>query len=239
MTTVSLIRPTRDCDPRLADLDAERATYHVEVPTRFNAVLDIVDVWASEDPDALAVLSRRRGGATLSRQQSAADLARASREAARVLLDHGVGKGDHVFVMLPRIPEWYAALLGAMRIGAIPMPGPESADSEGHRVPLRCRPARPRRSPMRPARARSTRPVPGLRRGSASEARPLAGSRWRSGAARSEMARRRSTRPIATIRCFCTSRAAPCRLPEDGPALAVLRARAYRHRALLAGPAPG
>ena len=57
-------------------------------------------------------------------EQSAADLARASREVARVLLDLGVGKGDHVFVMLPRIPEWYAALLGAMRIGAVPMPAP-------------------------------------------------------------------------------------------------------------------
>ncbi|MGZ4179495.1 MAG: acyl-CoA synthetase [Solirubrobacteraceae bacterium] len=123
MTTVSLIRPTRDCDPRLADLDAERATYHVEVPTRFNAVLGIVDAWASEDPDALAVLSLDADGEVVA-AQSAAELARASREAARALLDQGVGKGDHVFVMLPRVPEWYAALLGAMRIGAIPMPGP-------------------------------------------------------------------------------------------------------------------
>jgi len=93
------------------------------VPERFNAVLDIVETWASEDPDALAVLSLDAGGDVVA-AQSAADLARASRQAARALLDLGVGKGDHVFVMLPRIPEWYAALLGAMRIGAIPMPGP-------------------------------------------------------------------------------------------------------------------
>ena len=79
--------------------------------------------WASEDPDALAVLSVDAVGEVVA-EQSAADLARASREVARVLLDLGVGKGDHVFVMLPRIPEWYAALLGAMRIGAIPMPAP-------------------------------------------------------------------------------------------------------------------
>jgi acetyl-CoA synthetase len=119
----SLARPARDCPPRLADYEAERAGYHVAAPQRFNAVLDIVDVWASEDPDALAVLSLDGGGDVVA-EQSAADLARASREAARVLLELGVGKGDHVFVMLPRIPEWYAALLGAMRIGAIPMPGP-------------------------------------------------------------------------------------------------------------------
>ena len=123
MSILPLARPARDCPPRLVDLDAERASYCVSVPERFNAVLDIVDVWASEDPDALAVLSVNAVG-DVAAEQSAADLARASREVARVLLDLGVGKGDHVFVMLPRIAEWYAALLGAMRIGAIPMPGP-------------------------------------------------------------------------------------------------------------------
>jgi acyl-coenzyme A synthetase/AMP-(fatty) acid ligase len=123
MSIVSLDRPVRDCAPRLADLDRERASYRLEISERFNAVLDIVEAWASEDPDALAVLSLDAVGDVVA-EQSAAELARASREAARALLDLGVGKGDHVFVMLPRVPEWYAALLGAMRIGAIPMPGP-------------------------------------------------------------------------------------------------------------------
>ena len=123
MSTLSLTRPTRDCAPRLTDLEAERTAFRIHVPERFNAVLDIVDTWAEEAPDALAVLSVDAVGEIIA-EQSAADLARASRETARALLDRGVGKGDHVFVMLPRIPEWYAALLGAMRIGAIPMPGP-------------------------------------------------------------------------------------------------------------------
>ncbi len=123
MSIVSLARPDRDCAPRLADIDAERAGYRVHVPERFNAVLDIVDRWATEDPDALAVLSVNGAGEIVA-AQSAADIARASRQTARALIELGVGKGDHVFVMLPRIAEWYAALLGAMRIGAIPMPGP-------------------------------------------------------------------------------------------------------------------
>ena len=120
---MSLARPDRDCAPRLADIDAERAGYRVHVPERFNAVLDIVDGWATEDPDALAVLSVNGAGDIVA-AQSAADIARASRQTARALIELGVGKGDRVFVMLPRIAEWYAALLGAMRIGAIPMPGP-------------------------------------------------------------------------------------------------------------------
>jgi acetyl-CoA synthetase len=123
VSIVSLARPARDCAPRLVDIDAERAAYRVDVPERFNAVLDIVETWAAEQPDALAVLSIDTSGDVVA-EESAADLARASREVARVLIDLGVGKGDHVFVMLPRVPGFYAALLGAMRIGAIPMPGP-------------------------------------------------------------------------------------------------------------------
>jgi len=118
-----LKRPDRDCAPRMTDLAAERATYRVDVPERFNAVIAIVERWATEDPDALAVLSLDADGDVVA-AQSASELAASAAETARGLLALGVSKGDYVFVMLPRLPQWYAALLGAMRIGAIPMPGP-------------------------------------------------------------------------------------------------------------------
>src|SRR3984885_8741372 len=118
-----LKRPGRDSAPRLTDYAAERASYRVAVPERFNAVRSIVDNWAAEAPDDPAVLSLDGTGDVVG-IDTIADLARASERAARALLEHGVAKGDHVFVMLPRIPEWYAALLGCMRIGAVPMPGP-------------------------------------------------------------------------------------------------------------------
>ena len=86
-------------------------------------MLAIVERWAGEDPDAPAVLSVDGKGDLVS-LQTAAELAAASRRAARAFLSAGIGKGDRVFLMLPRIPEWYAALLGAMRIGAVPMPAP-------------------------------------------------------------------------------------------------------------------
>ena len=115
--------PARDCEPRLTDYAAEYAGYRVDVPERFNAVRATVDRWAQEAPDDLAVLSLDATGEVIGRD-SAADLARRSREAARALTARGVGKGDYVFVMLPRCPEWYWTLLGAMRIGAVPMPAP-------------------------------------------------------------------------------------------------------------------
>jgi acetyl-CoA synthetase len=116
-------RPPRDCPPRLADYAAEYGTYRVQAPERFNAVEAIVDRWAVEAPDDSAVLSLDGVGEVIA-LQSAADLARESRRAARALRARGIRPGDHVFVMLPRCPEWYAALLGCMRIGAVPMPGP-------------------------------------------------------------------------------------------------------------------
>src|SRR5579875_2260673 len=116
-------RPARDCAPRLSDYVAERTAYRLDLPERFNVVEAIVDRWAREAPDDPAVLSLDGAGEVID-LATAGDLARASRRAARALLARGIAKGDHVFVMLPRCPEWYAALLGCMRIGAIPMPGP-------------------------------------------------------------------------------------------------------------------
>ncbi len=116
-------RPTREAPANLGSYADQRARFRVEAPERYNPVLAIVERWAQEDPQAPAVLSLDAVGEVVA-LQSAAELAAASRRAARAMLAAGIGHGDHVFVMLPRIPQWHAALLGAMRIGAIPMPGP-------------------------------------------------------------------------------------------------------------------
>lgn len=118
-----LTLPGRDAPARLDDYASARASFRIDVPETFNPVVDIVEAWAAEDPSALAVLSLGPDGEVVG-EQTAADLARDARRFGQALLDQGVRKGDRVFVMLPRIPEWYAATLGAIRIGAVPMPGP-------------------------------------------------------------------------------------------------------------------
>jgi len=102
---------------------AERASYRVDVPERFNPVLDIIERWRAQDPDVPALISIGAGGELIS-EQSVADLAKESRRMARALMALGVGKGDRVLVMLPRVPQWYTAMLAAIRIGAIPTPTP-------------------------------------------------------------------------------------------------------------------
>jgi len=116
-------RPGRDAPPNLTDYDAERAGFRLEVPQRFNAVLDVLEPRAASDPDAVALRSLD-GEGNLAAEHTFADLAAASRRMAHVWAGLGIGKGDPVFVMLPRVPEWYVAVLGAMRLGAVPMPAP-------------------------------------------------------------------------------------------------------------------
>jgi acetyl-CoA synthetase len=111
-----------DVPPRLTDYETERASFRIEVPERFNAVIDIVERWAAEAPEDMALVSLDGRGEVVA-EQTVADLARESRRAARALLSLGIRKGDPVFVMLPHVPAWYAAVLGAIRIGAVPMPG--------------------------------------------------------------------------------------------------------------------
>ena len=116
------VLPDRSAPPRLTSYEQERATFRIEVPDPFNPVIDIVERWAEESPNDLALVSLGPAGETVA-EHSAAALAAESRRAARALLELGVEPGDRVFIMLPRVPAWYAAMLGAIRIGAVVMPG--------------------------------------------------------------------------------------------------------------------
>lgn len=115
-------RPGRDAPPNMTDYEAERASFRMPVPKRFNFVHDVLERRAAATPDGLALLSLDGAGA-VSARHTWAEMAKESRRMGHALTAQGVKKGDPVFLMLPRIPEWYVAALGAIRIGAIPMPG--------------------------------------------------------------------------------------------------------------------
>ena len=106
----------------MTDYDAERARFRLDVPARFNFTLDVLERRASAAPDGLALLSLDAAG-DVSARHTWAELARETRRMAHALTALGVRQGDPIFVMLPRIPEWYVVALGAIRIGAVPMPG--------------------------------------------------------------------------------------------------------------------
>ncbi|MEX2655856.1 MAG: AMP-binding protein [Acidimicrobiia bacterium] len=106
----------------MTDYEATRASFRLEVPERFNAAFDVVDRRASVEPDKLALRMLSPDGRVAS-DYSFDDLRVRSNRMGRVLADHGVSKGDRLFLMLPRVIGWYDTVLGAIKLGAIPMPG--------------------------------------------------------------------------------------------------------------------
>ncbi len=91
-------------------------------PLHFNFTTDVIDRWAMERPDAAALWCVN--AATGAEQKfSFRELATLSCQAADCLRSNGVRRGDRVLVMLPRVPQWWMAMLGLIRLGAVPVPG--------------------------------------------------------------------------------------------------------------------
>src|SRR5215831_14500756 len=94
----------------------------ISVPERFNFVRDIVEQRALETPEALALWCIQEQGKT-ERKITFGQLAMEARRAASFFEQLGVRRGDPVLVVLPRVPQWWIAMLGLIRLGAIPIPG--------------------------------------------------------------------------------------------------------------------
>ncbi|HET9258788.1 MAG TPA: AMP-binding protein, partial [Acidimicrobiia bacterium] len=108
--------------PNMTDYEKTRASFSLEVPERFNAATDIVDAHAGSDPEGLALRMVSPDGTTAD-DYTFAQLRDRSNRMGRFLAEQGVTKGDRIFLMLPRVIGWYDTVLGAIKLGAIPMPG--------------------------------------------------------------------------------------------------------------------
>lgn len=106
--------------PNMVDYEAERRNFSLSAPDDFNWAYDVTDRWAS-DPQHLAMLWVGPQGEE--RRLTFADFQRRSNQVANVLAQLGVERGDRVFIMLPRLVEWWETILGVMKIGAVSMPG--------------------------------------------------------------------------------------------------------------------
>ena len=106
----------------MTDYERARGAFRLDVPEFFNAARDIVDATAARTPRRPAVVAVDPTGEHV-RVLGFDDLARVSNRGANLLAAHGVGKGDRVFVMLPRVPAWHEVVLACVKLGAVPMPG--------------------------------------------------------------------------------------------------------------------
>ncbi len=108
--------------PNMTSWAETRANFTLEIPDRFNFTGDVMFARAAETPDKVGLIAIEPDGVTINRY-TFGELADLSNRTAHLLREHGVGMGDKVFVQVPRIVEFYAALLACFQIGAVPMPG--------------------------------------------------------------------------------------------------------------------
>ncbi len=110
----------RDTVPNLVDYEKTYREFKWEIPEYYNFGFDGIDRWA-EDRTKLALISVDDTGLQAVRH-TFYDLMRLSNQFANLLLKMGIQKGERVLLMLPRIPEWYVAMMGMIKLGVIPMP---------------------------------------------------------------------------------------------------------------------
>lgn len=97
-------------------------TFSIEVPEWYNFGYDTVDAWAEKEPDRMALIWVNQQGDE--RRYTFRDLKRKSDLAARFVQDCGISRGDRVFLMLPRIPEWWILVVALIKLGAVFTPAP-------------------------------------------------------------------------------------------------------------------
>ena len=90
------------------------------IPENFNFAYDVMDAWAEEKPDGLALLWTNDQGEEI--RTTFAELKEQSDQAASYLMSLGIGKNDPVMLILKRRYEWWIIMLALCKIGAIVIP---------------------------------------------------------------------------------------------------------------------
>jgi acyl-coenzyme A synthetase/AMP-(fatty) acid ligase len=106
--------------PEMLDYEQTCRDFRWDVPGHYNFAFDVVDRWG-EDAEKLAMLWVNERGDE--KRLTFGDFTARSNQVANALRTLGLRKGDRILIMLPRVPEWWEAVLGMMKIGAISMPG--------------------------------------------------------------------------------------------------------------------
>lgn len=90
------------------------------VPENFNFAYDVMDVWAEEAPEKLALLWTNDEGVEI--RTTFGQLKEETDQAASYLQSLGIGKGDPVMLILKRRYEWWLVMLALHKLGAVVIP---------------------------------------------------------------------------------------------------------------------
>lgn len=90
------------------------------IPEHFNFAYDVMDQWAEQKPEKLALLWTNDEGECI--RFSFKDIKEQSDRAAAYFLQLGIGKGDMVMLILKRRYEFWLSMLALHKIGAVAIP---------------------------------------------------------------------------------------------------------------------
>jgi acyl-coenzyme A synthetase/AMP-(fatty) acid ligase len=93
-----------------------------DAPLHFNFATDVMEQWAATRPHDLALWCVDETGA-IEQRFTFQELAELFRRAAHFFHTLGIRPGDCVLLILPRVPQWWVAMLGLTKLGAVPIPG--------------------------------------------------------------------------------------------------------------------
>ena len=102
----------------MQDYQNTYSTFQWERPVKYNFARDVLDRW---EPSKAALFWVNDAGTEISK--TFGEISEASRRLCNVLTDAGVGKGDTVIVMLPRVIPWWETFTATLRMGAVISPG--------------------------------------------------------------------------------------------------------------------
>lgn len=97
-----------------------RKNLHFNIPENFNFAYDVMDVWAEEQPDKVALIWTNDEGEE--KFFTFADIKRESDQTAAYFASLGIGHGDMVMIILKRRYEWWLTMLALHKLGAIAIP---------------------------------------------------------------------------------------------------------------------
>ncbi|MEA5081659.1 MAG: AMP-binding protein [Dysgonamonadaceae bacterium] len=94
--------------------------YKIDVPENFNFAYDIVDEWATKNPEKRALIWTNDKGDE--KELNFAELKELSDKTASFFQSQGIGKGDMVMLILKRNIEFWYSIIALHKIGAIAIP---------------------------------------------------------------------------------------------------------------------
>ena len=93
---------------------------HFKIPENFNFAYDVMDEWAEEHPDKLALLWTSERGEEV--RATFAELKDQTDRTAAYFQSLGIGHGDKVMLILKRHYQWWLSMLALHKLGAVAIP---------------------------------------------------------------------------------------------------------------------